>query len=107
MSGWSNVHVARGDDMFRQGHIFGVPFYYIEYGIAQLGALQVYRNFVKNNKEGLDGYIKGLKMGNSKPIPEVWENMGIKFDFSADTIKELMEFVQEELDKLDVDICVV
>jgi len=104
---WDGFEQYQRNGWQRQGHIFGVPFYYIEYGIAQLGALQVYRNFVKNNKEGLDGYIKGLKMGNSKPIPEVWENMGIKFDFSADTIKELMEFVQEELDKLDVDICVV
>ena len=103
---WDSYEHYQRNGWQRQGHIFGVPFYYIEYGIAQLGALQVYRNFVKNNDTGLDGYIKGLKMGNSKPIPEVWENMGIKFDFSADTIKELMEFVQEELDKLDVDVCV-
>ena len=85
----------------RQSHIFGVPFYYIEYGIAQLGALQVYRNFVENNEKGLNGYIRGLQLGNSKPISKVWESMGIKFDFSAETIKELMEFVQIELDKLD------
>jgi oligoendopeptidase F len=103
---WDGYEHYQRNGWQRQSHIFGVPFYYIEYGIAQLGALQVYRNFVKNNDTGLDGYIKGLKMGNSKPIPEVWENMGIKFDFSADTIKELMEFVQEELDKLDVDVCV-
>ena len=104
---WDGFEQYQRNGWQRQGHIFGVPFYYIEYGIAQLGALQVYRNFVKNNKEGLDGYIKGLKMGNSKPIPEVWKNMGIKFDFSADTIKELMEFLKEELDKLDVTICMV
>ena len=103
---WDGYENYQRNGWQQQGHIFGVPFYYIEYGIAQLGALQVYRNFVKNNEVGLDGYIKGLQMGNTKPIPEVWENMGIKFDFSADTIKELMEFVQEELDKLDVDVCV-
>ena len=103
---WDGYEHYQRNGWQRQSHIFGVPFYYIEYGIAQLGALQVYRNFVKNNEVGLEGYIKGLQMGNTKPIPEVWENMGIKFDFSADTIKELMEFVQEELDKLDVDVCV-
>ena len=103
---WDGYAQYQRNSWQRQGHIFGAPFYYIEYGIAQLGALQVYRNFVKDNDAGLDGYIKGLKMGNSKPMPEVWKNMGIKFDFSADTIKDLMEFVQEELDKLDVDICI-
>ena len=84
----------------RQIHIFEVPFYYIEYGIAQLGALQVYRNFKKDPKAGLEGYIKGLSLGSSKPLPEVWEAMNIKFDFSADTIRELMEFVQNELEEL-------
>jgi len=104
---WNGYEHYQRNGWQRQGHVFGVPFYYIEYGIAQLGALQMYRNFVKNNETGLDGYIKGLQMGNSKPIPEVWEKMGINFDFSADTIKELMDFVQEELDKLDVVVCVV
>ena len=84
----------------RQSHIFGVPFYYIEYGIAQLGALQVYRNFVHDQESGLKGYIAGLSMGNSKPMPEIWDKMGIKFDFSVETIRELMNFVQDELDKL-------
>ncbi len=84
----------------RQIHIFEVPFYYIEYGIAQLGALQVYRNFKSNPKLGLDGYIKGLSLGSTKPMPEVWDVMNIKFDFSSDTIRELMEFVQSELEAL-------
>ena len=103
---WDGFENYHRNGWQRQGHIFGVPFYYIEYGIAQLGALQVYRNFVENNQKGLDGYIRGLKMGNSKPISQVWENMDIKFDFSAETIKELMDFVQSELDKLDVEMCV-
>jgi len=103
---WDGYEQYQRNSWQRQGHIFGAPFYYIEYGIAQLGALQVYRNFVKDNESGLHGYIKGLKMGNSKPMPEVWENMGIKFDFSAETITNLMEFVKEELDKLKVHSCV-
>lgn len=63
---WSGYEHCQRNGWQRQGHIFGDPFYYIEYGITQLGALQVYRNFVKNNGVGLDGYIKGLQMGNSK-----------------------------------------
>ncbi|NQV16483.1 M3 family oligoendopeptidase, partial [bacterium] len=80
--------------------IFGMPFYYIEYGIAQLGALQVYRLYKQNPQAALDGYIKGLSLGSSKPLPEVWQTMGIKFDFSAETLKELVEFVQQELASL-------
>ena len=100
IANWKGYEHYQRNNWQRQSHIFGVPFYYIEYGIAQLGALQVYRNFVLDNEAGLNGYIKGLSMGNSKPIPEVWKNMGIKFDFSANTIRELIDFVQEELDTL-------
>ena len=85
----------------RQGHIFSSPFYYIEYGIAQLGALQVYRNFIHDPNAGLNGYIHGLKLGSQKSLPDVWNAMGIKFDFSAERICNLMEFVQSELDKLN------
>jgi oligoendopeptidase F len=62
--------------------------------------MQVYRNFVKDPQKGLDGYMAGLKLGGSKPIPEVWKAMGIQFDFSPTMIRELMEFVQSELEKL-------
>ena len=85
----------------RQLHIFGMPFYYIEYGIAQLGALQVYRRFKQDPDSALAGYIQGLSMGNSRPMPEIWEAMGIKFEFSADTIRDLMAFVQTELNELE------
>ena len=98
---WEGFEHFRKASWQRQSHVFGVPFYYIEYGIAQLGALQVYRNFKENPQKGLEGYVKGLSLGSSKPLPEVWENMGIKFDFSVDTIKELIEFVQKELKELD------
>ncbi len=85
----------------RQLHIFGVPFYYIEYGIAQLGALQVYRLFKEDPESALDGYIRGLSLGSSKALPEVWQAMGIEFDFSAETIRSLMAFVQSELTALE------
>lgn len=80
----------------KQHHIFSVPFYYVEYAIAQLGALQVYQNFVRDREDGLQKYINGLKLGCSRPLPEVWQTLGIQFDFSAQTIKRLMDFVEEE-----------
>ncbi len=97
---WEGYEHYRRNNWQRQLHIFGIPFYYIEYGIAQLGALQVYRLYKQDPKAALEGYIKGLSLGSSKPLPEVWETMGINFDFSADTLKELVEFVQQELNEL-------
>lgn len=97
---WSGLEHFRKSGWHKQLHIFEVPFYYVEYGIAQLGSLQVYRNFVKDPQKGLDGYIAGLKLGSSKPITEVWKAMGIQFDFSPAMIRELMDFVQGELERL-------
>ncbi|PEW02801.1 oligoendopeptidase F [Bacillus cereus] len=82
-------------------HIFEVPFYYIEYAIAQLGALQMYKQYKENPKQALENYKKALSLGSSKSIKEVYETAGIRFDFSGETIKELMAFVEIELDLLE------
>jgi oligoendopeptidase F len=87
----------------KQGHIYDVPFYYIEYGLAQLGALAVWRNFRKNPKKGLDDYMKALSMGYTRPIPEVYAAAGIRFDFSEPYIRELIDFVVAEIERLDRD----
>jgi len=85
-----------------QLHIFEVPFYYIEYGISQLGALAVYRNYKKFGKEqALEKYENFLKAGYSIPVNELYEEAGIKFDFSEKYVKELVDFVKEELGKLE------
>lgn len=94
---WEGYDHFRRNSWQRQLHIFGMPFYYVEYGIAQLGALQVYRLYKQDPDAALNGYIKGLSLGSSQPLPKVWETMGIKFDFSAATLKELVAFVQQEL----------
>ncbi|OZM57453.1 oligoendopeptidase F [Lottiidibacillus patelloidae] len=81
-------------------HIFEVPFYYIEYVIAQLGAVQMYKQFKENPEKAVENYKKALSLGKSKSLPEVYETAGISFDFSAKMVKELMEFISEELDAL-------
>jgi oligoendopeptidase F len=83
-------------------HIFEVPFYFIEYAIAQLGALQMYKQYKENPEKTIENYIEALKLGSSKSLPEVYEAAGVKFDFSSTTIAELMEFVAKELDLLTV-----
>ncbi|USK99344.1 M3 family oligoendopeptidase [Bacillus tropicus] len=82
-------------------HIFEVPFYYIEYAIAQLGALQMYKQYKEDPKQALENYKKALSLGSSQSIKEVYDAAGIRFDFSSETIKELMAFVEKELELLE------
>jgi oligoendopeptidase F len=87
----------------KQGHIYDVPFYYIEYGIAQLGAIAVWRNYRKNPEKGLNDYLKALSMGYTRPIPEIYAAAGIRFDFSEPYIRELIEFMVGEIERVERD----
>ena len=97
---WNEHREAQANLWQKQLHIFEVPFYYIEYGIAQLGAIAVWKNYKENPEKGLEQYLEALKLGYTKPITEIYETAGIRFDFSADDVKELVEFVKEQLSKL-------
>jgi oligoendopeptidase F len=83
-----------------QLHIYEVPFYYIEYAIAQLGALQVWKNYKENPGKAIEAYKNALSLGCSKPLTEVYAAAGIRFDFSEEIIKDLMDFVSKELENL-------
>ncbi|MGM0581442.1 MAG: M3 family oligoendopeptidase [Bacteroidota bacterium] len=97
---WSGLEKFKDNLWQKQLHLYEVPFYYIEYGMAQLGAVAVWKNYKTDPKKGLDSYMKALKMGYTKSIPEVYEAADIKFDFSKKNISELMNFVKEEMQKL-------
>jgi oligoendopeptidase F len=97
---WTGFEHFRAYSWQRQLHIFEVPFYYIEYGMAQLGAISVWRNYKNDPKKGLDGYLAALKLGYTKTIKEIYEAADIKFDFSKAYIAELMDFVKSELEEL-------
>jgi oligoendopeptidase F len=84
----------------KQLHIYEVPFYYIEYGMAQLGAVGVWRNYKQNPQRGLESYLNALKLGYTAPISEIYAAANIPFDFSKEYITELMSFVKEELERL-------
>jgi oligoendopeptidase F len=81
-------------------HIFLHPFYYVEYGIAQLGALQVWCNSKKDKAGALQAYQRGLALGGSRPLPELFEAAGCRFDFSRHTVQPLVRMVQSELANL-------
>ena len=97
---WSGLEEAKDYLWQKQLHLYEVPFYYIEYGMAQLGAIAVWRNFRKNKQKGLQGYMNALKLGSMRTIPEIYKAAGIRFDFSRSYIKELMDFVRKELEAL-------
>jgi oligoendopeptidase F len=94
---WSGLQESKDYLWQKQLHLYEVPFYYIEYGMAQLGAIAVWRNYKRDQKAGLQGYMNALQLGYTKSIPETYKAANIKFDFSKAYIKELMDFVKEEL----------
>lgn len=98
---WSDIPEARLARWHAQLHVFHYPFYYIEYGIAQLGALQVWQNFKKDADTALANLRKAFALGGSVPLPELFETAGIRFDFSADTLGPLIKMVKTELDALE------
>ncbi|MDB5230896.1 MAG: oligoendopeptidase [Chitinophagaceae bacterium] len=84
----------------RQLHLFEVPFYYIEYGIAQLGAIGMWMQYKQNPQQAVDNYINSLSLGGTRTLPELYSAAGLKFDLSPAHIKTLMEFVNVEMEKL-------
>ncbi len=90
----------RPNEWQRQLHLFEVPFYYIEYGIAQLGAIGLWMQFKQDQQQALNNYINALSLGGTKTLPELYAAAGLKFDFSPEHIKTLMEFVRNEMEQL-------
>jgi len=97
---WTGHELTLASSWQRQMHLFEVPFYYIEYGIAQLGAIGVWRNSKTDFKEAVDNYRAALSLGYTKSMPEVYAKAGIDFNFSGDHICMLADFVELELEKL-------
>ena len=85
---------------YRQLHIFLYPFYYIEYGLAQVGALQVWRNSRKDQGEAVRRYRAALALGNTRSLPELYRAAGVEFTTDARVIGELVTLVEEELERI-------
>jgi oligoendopeptidase F len=97
---WTGLETSQKYLWQKQLHIYEVPFYYIEYGMAQLGAIGVWRNYKQNPQRGLEGYLNALKLGYTASIGDIYAAANIPFDFSKGYITELMQFVKTELEKL-------
>lgn len=96
---WSGYESGLATMYQRQLHIYEVPFYYIEYGFAQIGALAVWKRFLEDRKIGLDAYLEALSQGYTLSIPELYAKAGAAFDFSKDNIQSLANFLKDQLHK--------
>jgi oligoendopeptidase F len=94
---WSGLEVNKANVWQKQLHLFEVPFYYIEYAIAQLGALAVWRNYCQNPEKALNQYLDALALGYTVPMKEIYATAGIEFNFSKKYISELMAFLVEKI----------
>ncbi|MEZ0487120.1 M3 family oligoendopeptidase [Fibrella aquatica] len=100
LTDWSGLDHYKEYVWQKQLHLYEVPFYYIEYGIAQLGAIGVWRNYRQNAETGLQGYKDALKLGYQAPIRDIYAAARVPFDFSKAHIGELMTFVRKEINTL-------
>ncbi len=99
-SDWSGIEHYKRASWHKQLHIFEVPFYYIEYAMAQLGAVAMWKQYRENPKQAIQNYTHALAMGYTRPIPEIYQAAGIKFDFSQEYIRSLSQFLNQQLQEL-------
>ncbi|MFI5150880.1 MAG: M3 family oligoendopeptidase [Bacteroidia bacterium] len=97
---WTGVEEGKNIGWQRQLHIYEVPFYYIEYAFAQLGAIALWRNYRKDPKHTIKQYISALQLGYTRTIGELYQTAGIQFDFSKQYVAELATFMKKEIDLL-------
>lgn len=101
VSDWSGLEKEKEIGWLKTRHIFEVPFYYIEYAIAQLGAIALYKEYKENPKQAIENYKRFMALGYSKSVPEIYAAAGIRFDFSKEYLQEMVDFVMGELAKAE------
>jgi oligoendopeptidase F len=97
---YSGYEEYRANFWQKQLHLFEVPFYYIEYGIAQLGAIGMWMQYKNNPKQAIENYLAALSLGNTKDLKTLYTTAGIEFDFGKERIKTLSAFVNTEMENL-------
>ena len=94
---WTGLETDRATVWQKQLHLFEVPFYYIEYAIAQLGAIALWKNFKENPEKALENYQNALALGYTKTIGEIYATANIDFNFSSDYVRDIATFIKSEL----------
>ncbi len=99
---WGGLEDAMMTGWQRKLHIFQVPFYYVDYGLAQMGALQVWRNALRDQAQAVQQYRAALALGGTRPLPELYAAAGAKFAFDAETLSEVVGLIEQTLAALEV-----
>ena len=100
---WSGLEAERTARWYRQLHVFLYPFYYIEYAIAQLGALQVWRNSLRDQAGAIAAYREALALGNTRSLPDLFAAAGARLAFDAETVAELVGLIEDHLLTLEAE----
>ena len=98
---YSGLDDAKKTYWHRQLHIHTIPFYYIEYGLAQLGAVQVWAKALKDQKKAVEDYRRALALGSTVSLPELFQAAGAKFSFDAITLKTYVDLIEDQMEKLE------
>ncbi len=100
---WSGLEVEKATGWQRKLHIYTDPFYYVEYGLAQLGAVQVWRNALHDQASAVASYRKALSLGNTAPLPQLYAAAGARFAFDADTLRQAVDLLLGTVQALETD----
>jgi oligoendopeptidase F len=98
---WSGLEAERATGWQRKAHIHTDPFYYVEYGLAQLGAVQVFRNALHDQASAVAAYRQALSLGNTAPLPDLYTAAGASFAFDAATLRQAVELLLETIEALE------
>ncbi len=98
---WSGLEREKRQFWHRQGHVFQDPFYYVEYGMAQLGAVQVYANFLRDPKGAVAAYRHALTLGGTATLPDLFAAAGARFAFDAETLQSAVSLMEDEIARLE------
>jgi oligoendopeptidase F len=101
---YSGLEDAKETYWHRQSHIFGAPFYYVEYGLALLGAVQVWGNARKDQRKAVADYRKALALGATVPLPQLFAAAGARFAFDAKTLKDAVDLIEEVIGEMEAKI---
>jgi len=98
---WSGLEVEMATGWQRKGHIHSDPFYYVEYGLAMLGAVQVWRNAIQDQAGAVAAYRRALALGYTVPVPQLYAAAGAKFSFDAATLHQAVDLMLETIQALE------
>lgn len=98
---WSGYEDVMMTGWQRKDHIHQAPFYYVEYGLALLGAVQIWKNALKNQEQAVNAYRRALALGGTAPLPQIFKTAGVRFAFDADTLQEAVDLMESTILNLE------